>query len=503
MTMRAPLRPIFALALIAALPPVLRAEESATPPVHPGFAFEASNFPSAATSQRLYDELDYQRAVQAYIWGQPLVGLAAIAEGARRIGIQPNELFVFDQGLKVNQALQTGNDDVIYSFSYFNLKDSGPLIVEIPKGNQSGVLLDAWQRPIEDVGRIGPDRGEGGKYLIVPPGYTGALPDEGYIIRNAATFNGLLFLRAVRTPRQTQESAVERLAQSNLYPYAQHASPPPLRMRKMGLDDYDGLTPKGLDYFELLALRVREEVGEERDRIMLDMLASLGIESGRPFTPDARMQRTLDEAERTGRVMVANLEINPRNPRRAIFPGTQWRNGTGMTHYTQERGSVTELDERAALFRFGFGMHKFLAPGFKPVPGKGAAYAIAYRDGQNRYLVGDKTYRLHVPAAVPVADYWSITAYDADSFNFVDNRQERPSLSSLQDLARNADGSIDLYFGPQAPAGEDSNWIQTIPGKGFLLLLRLFGPTQPFHDGSWVLGDASAIPASELASSQD
>ncbi|MCY1359289.1 hypothetical protein D9M69_458490 [compost metagenome] len=375
--------------------------------------------------------------------------------------------------------------------------------MEIPRGNQYGVLLDAWQRPIEDLGRIGPDRGEGGKYLIVPPGYAGKLPDKGYFIRHAATHNGMLFLRAVRTPGQTRESAVARLAQSNLYPYAQHASPPPLRMRKMGLSDYDGLTPKGLDYFELLARRVREENGNERDRIMLGMLASLGIESGRPFTPDARMQRILDEAERTGRIMVANLEINPRNPRRTVFPGTQWRNSTGMTHYTQERGSVTEIDDRAALYRFGFAMHKFLSPDFKPVPGKGAAYATAYRDGQNRYLVGDKTYRLHVPAAVPVADYWSITAYDADSFNFVDNQLKRPSLSSLKDLAQNADGSIDLYFGPQAPTGKESNWIQTIPGKGFLLLLRLFGPTQPLHDGSWVLGDVSEFPASELVSSHD
>ncbi|MDT4846512.1 hypothetical protein FQZ97_805360 [compost metagenome] len=226
------------LALIAALSPALRADEAATPPARSSFAFEINNYPSAATSQRLYDELDYQRAVQSYIWGQPLVGLAAMAEGARRIRIQPQELFVFDQGLQASQALQTGNDDVIYSFSYFNLQDSGPLVVEIPPGNQYGVLLDAWQRTIEDLGRIGPDRGEGGKYLIVPPGYAGKLPDTGYFIRHSATNNGMLFLRAVRTPGQARKSAVARLERSNLYPYAQHSSPPPLRMRKMGHSDY-------------------------------------------------------------------------------------------------------------------------------------------------------------------------------------------------------------------------------------------------------------------------
>ncbi|WP_139208368.1 MULTISPECIES: DUF1254 domain-containing protein [unclassified Pseudomonas] len=158
------------------------------------FAFENNNYPSAKTSQRLYDELDYQRAVQAYIWAQPRVGLGAMSEGARRIGIAPMELFIFDQGLQINQALQTGNDDVIYSFSYFNLHKTGPLVVEIPAGNQYAIVLDAWQRPIEDLGRIGPDQGKGGNYLIIPPGCHGELPKDGYFSRtkalNGATAQG-------------------------------------------------------------------------------------------------------------------------------------------------------------------------------------------------------------------------------------------------------------------------------------------------------------------------
>ncbi len=255
----------------------------------PALAFAASHYPDGDTATRLYDELDYQRAVQAYIWGQPLVGLGAMAEGARRIGVQPMELFVFDQLEQVNQRLQTGNDDVVYSFSYFNLADSGPLVVEIPEGNQYGVILDAWQRPVEDVGRIGPDAGNGGRYLLVPPGYRGMLPDGGYIVRRSPTNNGMLFLRAVRKPGEPVESTVARLARANLYPYVAHAAPPPLRMRRMGRDDYDGLTPHGLDFFRLLARRVGEEPGEERDRMMLGMLATLGIEPGKPFTPDARM----------------------------------------------------------------------------------------------------------------------------------------------------------------------------------------------------------------------
>jgi hypothetical protein len=231
-----------------------------------GVAFEESNYPSKATSQHLYDELDYQRAVQAYIWAQPLVGLGAMGEGARHIGVQPMELFVFDQGLQVNQALQTGNDDVIYSFSYFNLKDSGPLVVEVAPGNQYGSVMDAWQRVVEDLGRIGPDQGKGGKYLIVPPGYQGELPDSGYIVRPSQTNNGMVFLRAVRRPGESRESAVARLQQGNIYPYAEHSAPPALRTRMMGTSDYDGLTPRGVAYFELLAKRIEGEPGNERDR---------------------------------------------------------------------------------------------------------------------------------------------------------------------------------------------------------------------------------------------
>ncbi|MDF3883087.1 DUF1214 domain-containing protein [Cupriavidus basilensis] len=294
-------------------------------------------------------------------------------------------------------------------------------------------------------------------------------------------------------PGESIERAAARLDNTNLYPYASRAAPPPLQLRRMGLSDYDGLTPRGIDYFKLLARRVSEEPGEERDRMMLGILATLGIESGKPFSPDARMQGILERAAGVGRKMVANFEFNPRKDRRVIFKGTQWRLPTGLTHYAQERGSLTELDERAALFRFGFAMHKFLDPAVKPFVGKGAVYAATYRDARGQYLDGSRTYRLHVPPDVPMLEYWSVSAYDADTFSFVRTDQRRPSLSSLKDLVRNPDGSVDLYFGPQAPAGLRSNWIKTEPGNGFMLLFRLFSPSEQFYAGKWQLGDVTEL----------
>ncbi|GAB2649940.1 DUF1254 domain-containing protein [Prescottella soli] len=471
---------------------------AASPSAHPTFDMERTNYPSEATKQALYDELDYQRAVQSYIWAQPLVGLASMAEGAREIGIEPMELFIFDQLEQVNQKLQTGNDDVVYSFSYFDLSQTGPMVVEIPANGQYGVILDAWQRPTEDVGGVGPDHGAGGKYLVIPPGYQGPLPRDGYFVSQAKTNTGMLFLRAVRGPGDSVASAADRLRATNLYPYSQVDNPPAPRNHNMGHDDYNGLTRRGLDYYTLMAKALRTEAPEERDRMMYGMLAPLGIKPGEAFEPDERVRAILERAADTGRKMVANLEVNSRTDRPSVYPNTQWRNPTGMTHYSQELGAATELDERAALFRYGFAMQKFLDPNATPPVNTGAAYLTSYRDSDGVFLDGSNEYRLHIPANAPIRGYWSASLYDAEDFSFIDTDQKKPSLSSLKDLTKNPDGSIDLVFSPNEP--EDplkSNWIKTIPQQGFLVLFRLYAPTEDYYAGKWPLADISRTNRSD------
>ncbi|MCP2315704.1 hypothetical protein APR12_001037 [Nocardia amikacinitolerans] len=460
------------------------------PSTAPPFTMDGTNYPSDDTSRRLTDELTYQRAVQAYIWAQPLVGLAAMRQGAQQLGIAPLQTFIFDRLQQVNQKLQTGNDDVVYSFAYFDLSHTGPLVVEIPPSGQYGVLLDAWQRPIEDVGGTGPDAGVGGRYLIVPPGYAGPVPDAGYHVRTSQTNTGMLFLRAVRKPGDPIAPAAERLKHTNLYPYAAAAQPPAPNYHLMGTSDYDGLTPKGMDYFDLLASMVATEVTQERDRVMLGMLASLGIEPGKPFQPDSHLEQILVRAADTGRKMVANLEFNPDPDRRTPYPKTQWRNPTGMRHYSQERGALTEIDERAALFRFGFAMQKFLDPAAKPPVGTGGVYLTSFRDAEGNYLDGSEHYVLRVPPNPPVEAYWSASVYDAEDFSFIATDQRKPSVSSLKDLVANPDGSIDVFFGPSAPKqGSTNNWIKTVPGQGFLVLFRLYGPTEDYYKGTWPFTD--------------
>ncbi|AVH24071.1 DUF1214 domain-containing protein [Nocardia cyriacigeorgica] len=458
------------------------------------FELESINYPSADTAAELYDELDYQRAVQGYIWAQPLVGLAAMAEGARRLGIAPLELFIFNELQQVNQKLQTGNDDVVYSFAYFDLSATGPLVVDIPGGGQYGVLLDAWQRPIEDVGGTGPDGGRGGRYLVVPPGHTAPLPDTGYFVCRSKTNTGMLFLRAVRNRGENVADAAARLQKTNMFAYAEVPNPPAPRFRPMNFDDYDGLTPHGLDYFTLMAKWVAREHPEERDRIMLGMLAPLGIESGREFQPDDRTKAILVRAADTGRKMVANLEFNPRVERPSTYPATHWRSPTGLQSHTQERGPLTEIDERAALFRFGFAMQKFLHPGATPPIGSGAAYLTSFRDSSGAYLDGSKQYVLRVPPKAPILAYWSASAYDAEDFHFVTTDTRRPSISSLKNPTIHPDGTTDVHFGPKLPPGSsEQNWIKTVPGRGFLVLFRLYAPTADYYTGSWPLPDIAAL----------
>ncbi|MVU77240.1 DUF1254 domain-containing protein [Nocardia sp. ET3-3] len=462
-------------------------------PGDPVFELDATGYPGADTAAALYDELDYQRAVQGYIWAQPLVGLAAMAEGARRLGIAPLELFIFNQLEQVNQKLQTGNDDVVYSFAYFDLTATGPLVVDIPGGGQYGVLLDAWQRPIEDVGGTGPDAGRGGRYLVLPPGYTGPSPEAGFFVRQSKTNTGMLFLRAVRNRGDSVADAAARLQRASLFAYSAVSNPPAPRFRLMNFDDYDGLTPHGPDYFTLLGKALAAEYPEERDRIMLGMLAPLGLGIGRTFQPDDRLTSILTRASDTGRKMVSALEVDPRVPRQSVYPKTQWRSPTGMASHTQERDSITEVDERAALFRFGFAMQKFLDPGAKPPVGSGAAYLTSFRDASGSFLDGSKHYVLRVPPKAPMLAYWSASAYDADDFHFVVTDTRRPSISSLKNPTVNPDGTIEAHFGPSLPAGtSESNWIKTVPGRGFLVLFRLYAPTADYYTGSWPLPDITA-----------
>jgi hypothetical protein len=243
-----------------------------------------------------------------------------MAEGARRIGIQPLQLFIFNDALQVNQHLLTGNSDIIYAFAYYDLS-AGPIVVDLPEGEFFGSILDAWQRPIEDLGKVGPDAGKGGRYLIVPPGYLGKITANGYIVRQSQTTTGMVFLRSLLTPDRSKAEGTTALRNARIH---RQGDTDVIAPRLLDHSDYDGLPPRGEAFFELLAHFISRETPNERDRVMLGLLSTLGIEPGKPFKPDEHLRKLLARAAEQARSMMANMSYAPRFPiaMQSIFPGT-------------------------------------------------------------------------------------------------------------------------------------------------------------------------------------
>jgi hypothetical protein len=173
-----------------------------------------------------------------------------------------------------------------------------------------------------------------------------------------------------------------------------------------------------------------------------------------------------------------------------VWPGRRWERSLFLQETNQEAPHHTQLDERTSWFYEAVGVSVGM---MGRAVGVGQVYLEAAKDGQGRWLDGGKSYRLTVPKDVPVAQFWSVTVYDNETRCFV-NTGVSPDRSSRDGIVTNADGSVDLTFGPAAPAGlPESNWIKTLPGRGWFSYFRLYGPTQPYFDRSWVLSDIQPI----------
>lgn len=443
-------------------------------------------YPSAEEARQSSDRLYMTHAVESYLWGVPALGLAAMIDGARSIGVKPNQMFIFDQTVRPNQHLLTPNADIIYGFAYYDLRN-GPVRINLPAGSYVGSALDAWQRPLEDIGTAGRDNGEGATYLIMPPQGEMVAQPEGAIVLRSETNSGLLFLRSFYQTVADRAKAVHELEQVQVTGPSGLVTPAFL----VGNRDYNGLAPQGLAAFRRLAEIVSAEPAQERDSFALGQLASIGIRADKPFNPSQAQGAMLDQAAKHGRQIAANLSYDPAGPgATAIYPGTHWIRGTGMKRFDQRDGILTEVDDRAQLFTFGFSAPRSMVPGVQPVAGKGAAYAITYRDANGAFLDGSKTYELKVPPNVPALSYWSLTAYDGETFDLLSAPSQRPNVASLAKPKPQADGSYLIQIGPKV---QGADTIETVPGRGYFLIFRLFAPTQPYLDGKWRLGDVQKV----------
>jgi len=468
------------------------------------------NRPTKETEQTLRDELLFQRATQTYLWALPLINTLGMQVGSEKaFGKGYNVLPVFKNRLDAKTLITTPNSDVIYALGYVDLGKDGPLVMEAPPGLQ-GILLDFWQRPIPvdggeffgDVGLPGPDAGKGGRMLILPPGYTGTVP-EGYYVYRSGTFNVFVFLRTFYQDPKNLMPAVAVMEQTKIYPLNGEATAKPMQYPNASGVPVNMLPVSDGSAFDQLKQLVDSEGSNLAEGDSLGMLASIGIIKGQPFTPDAKTKLILDRAAKTAykmsRVITFQDAVGGRDFH--VYPDRHWVNpiadgtpakpaGPLDLNWRRTAGGYLDIDLRVWYFTTAYS----ISPGMiSQIPGKGAKYMIGFKDGDGMPLTGANNYRLNLPANIPAGNFWSVTLYEAENGSGLANGQPFPSLGSRDKPAQNADGSTDLYLGPKAPEGKQGNWLATVPGRGYFAVLRLYGPTEAAINKSWKPGDIEKV----------
>ncbi len=448
----------------------------------------AGSFTPAQISERAV----HRRAVEAVIWGMPVVNYALMyREMVNKTHGSFNQVLYWSRLLDWRNQTLTPNPDVIYLMPFFNTKDVGPVVLEIPPADDglfNGSVMDRWQAAIEDVGPGGVDKGKGGKYLILPPGYSEEKVPAGYIAMPSDTYEGYALLRSV--PHSGSEAdigkAIAYSKRVKVYPLSKASNPPPTKFVDASEVVFDSTIQYDPRFFETLSEMVQAEPWLERDKVMIDPLKTIGIERGKPFHPDAETQRTLNDAilEAKAFLEAEYVGLTP------YYEGGHW-----FFPVTEEmRQNVVSswrmpdsypVDIRGLAYSIAFFSAKHL--------GESQYYLMSISDKGGQTLDGRNSYRLKVPANVPITQYWSTTVYNRATHTFILNAKRVGRSSQTPGLKKNADGSVDIFFAPAPPGGQESNWIPTDPNGRFEVLARFYGPKKSLFDKTWRLSDIEKV----------
>jgi hypothetical protein len=435
-----------------------------------------TGYPTNETIERLYEERDFQRAVQAYLWSIPMVSMAKWRwSHENELGAENGELVVVETYADKIGGL-TYNATTPYVLPFMDLAE-GPWVVEMPgpEGAVRGAAHDMWQIGIAQLTKPG-------KYIFVGPGQD--LPQiDGFEVHQSPT-NGVLL--GIRLMPENRDDRVAVLEQIKIYPLAELDDPKPRKVVTADGRPWMAAAPVGLRYWELLADTIEREPVAERDRFFMAFLRDLGIEKGKPFDPDWRTQRILMEASIVGEAMAKANDFDKRMESAHYRDGSQWEYATVAD--PDQRGEFYEqLDERAAWL-YEAVTNDVAMHGQKT--GKGQVYMATYKDGDGDWLDGGTNYVLNVGADAPAEAFWSLTVYEVSTRTLVQNEYEIADRSSRMDLAYNDDGSVNIYIGPDKPEGDaEKNWIPTEAGRAWFPYFRLYSPKQAFLDQTWVLND--------------
>jgi hypothetical protein len=449
---------------------------------------------SSASSRDAVARGIHRRAIEAVIWGMPAVNFDRLYQSTVRAKGAWNQVVYWSRLADWKNQTLTPNPDVLYFFPFINTKEVGPVVLHIPPagadGSLTGSVDDCWQTAIEDVGPAGVDKGKGGRYLIVPPGYKGHVP-EGHIPMRPSTYQSYGILRS--NPASGSAADVARAAdygkQIKVYPLSTAAKPPATVFVDVINVVYDNTIPYDLRFFQSLHRMIQIEPWLERDRAMIDLLKSIGIEKGKPFSPDESTKAILTAAAADAHAYLeARYEEVFEPPfdvsARWALPASKELVAGLATNFADPNSYPT--DARGLAFSYAYFSAKHL--------GEGQFYLMTIKDKDGNRLNGAKTYRLHIPPNPPVRLYWSATVYDRATHAPIRDVKWPSRSSNTPGLQKNDDGSCDLYFAPRAPAGKQSNWVPTDASGKFEVLFRLYGPEMAFFEKKWTLPDIERVP---------
>jgi len=444
--------------------------------------------PDKATVKKTYDFLDLSRGVEAFLNGMPAASVYAFLEGLKQAGLKPGDLGITESLLDARGLLLTAQSTTPYALAEIDLKN-GPIVMEIP-GPVLGILDDAFFRYVSDIGLVGPDKGKGGKYLFIGPDYNGKIP-KGYFVARSKTYRNWLLMRVFVKDGDVKKSTKALREGFHIYPLALAKNPPKQKVYDLSGKRFNTIHASDEHFYDELNAVIQYEPANAFNPELVGLFASIGIKKGKAFSPDARMKKILKEAAVIGNATARSLTFSPRSKASYFYPDRQWYSSfAGGSHEFMNNGELV-LDDRIMFHYAATGITPAMS---SPKVGTGSAYAAATKDSNGLYLDGGKTYKVTLPAPIPVNNFWSFMVYSGQHRSMLETDQKSAGLdSNSPSIQPNKDKSYTVWFGPKAPEGHKGNWIQTIPGKSYLVLLRLYGPLEAWFDKSWKPGDFELV----------
>lgn len=476
--------------------------------------------PTKDTLQKVYDNLDFVRGVDVFLNFIPATSIEGIRLGMKSMGVdESNEVLVFDNLMDSSPLFLTGNTDTVYACAMFDLEKDGATVVEVPAGAGPGTVNDAFFRFVVDMGAPGPDAKKGGMYIILPPDYKGELKptlngmqhrdkdrrvpvmvggvEKKVWIAQSTSYSNWLILRGFLKDGKPDHASKMWRTGLKIYPLSDAKNPKEMKFTNGSGKYFNTVHANDYKFYEELWHVLQKEPISFLSPELRGQAAAIGLQKGKPFEPNARLKSILQDAVAVGNATARAISLRPRTENTYLFEGKQWYTGFVGKDYQwfKDKGmGGRNLDARTLFFYSATVNTPAMA---LEIPGVGSNYAFATADKEGEILYGEKSYKVTIPANAPAKDFWSVVVYDPQTRSElqVPGGTAYPSKNNKRDdLVYNKDGSVTLYFGPKVPEGAPkNNWVETVPNKAWFVLLRLYGPLQPWFDKTWAPSDFELV----------